>query len=204
MAATDLDEDPGWRLSPRMLLLLVPGYLRLATHLRPSAKSPDGLTMLRQVWLSFTLAVILFGVVVLFIVPATEAQPAGGWVAALAVVTVFCLTADARLARRPIDCRDLSALAQSYRSRFFLRTALSQMIVLIAFVATFVVGQWWICWLYLPFTLYGFGRNAPTPGRVRAEQDQLRLTGCQRSLVRALRAPSPRDASHEAPGNPHS
>jgi hypothetical protein len=116
------------------------------------------------VWLSFTVAVVLFGVVAVLATGGTPAEPAGWWVAALAVVSVLCLTTAEVFGRRPLDCRDLASLAAGYRNRFFLRMACSEAIALFAFVATFIVGQGWIYWLFLPFTLYGFGRNARPPG----------------------------------------
>jgi hypothetical protein len=91
--------------------------------------------------------------------------------------------------RRPLDCSDPAALAVSYRSRFFLQTAFSQAIALFAFVATFIVGQWWIYWLFVPFALAGSIRSAPTAGHLKAEHERLRLAGCDLSLVRALRSP---------------
>jgi hypothetical protein len=140
------------------------------------------------VWLSFTVAILALGVVGL-LTGGASTQPVGVWIAFLAVVSVVCLLASEVFGRRPLDCSDLAALAASYRSRFFLRTAFSEAIALFAFVATLIVGQWWIYWLFVPFTLFGFGQNAPTTGRVRAEQERLRLAGCELSLVRALRSP---------------
>jgi hypothetical protein len=128
------------------------------------------------VWLSFTVAILALGVVGL-LTGGASTQPVGVWIAFLAVVSVVCLLASEVFGRRPLDCSDLAALAASYRSRFFLRTAFSEAIALFAFVATLIVGQWWIYWLFVPFTLFGFGQNAPTTGRVRAEQERLRLQG---------------------------
>jgi hypothetical protein len=183
VAATNPDDDPGWELSPRTLLVFVPGLFRS----RRSPASQDALTTIRQLWLSFPVAIVAVGVVSL-LTRGAPTQPAGGWVAVLAVVSVLCLLAAELFGRRPLDCSDLPALAASYRSRFFLRAAFSEAIALFAFVATLIVGQWWIYWLFLPFALYGFGGNAPTTGRVRAEQERLRLAGCELTLVRALRS----------------
>jgi hypothetical protein len=185
MAHGHPDEDPGWRISPRFLLLLVPRYVTFALRRDGSA---DMLSLLRDVWLSFATMMIIVGVVVIF-VARTATQPAGGWVLAVALVAGLCLVAQAVVGRRTLDCSDPASLAQSYRSRFFLRTAFAELIPMCAFIATFIVGQWWLYWMYLPFALYGFALNAPTPSRVRAEQEQLALAGCSLSLVRALREP---------------
>jgi len=90
--------------------------------------------------------------------------------------------------RRPLDCRDLASLAASYRNRFFLRTTLAGASALFAFAVTLIVGQWWIYWLFLPLTLYGCGRNAPSTRHIGADQVRLQRAGCTLSLVRALRS----------------
>lgn len=187
MAGPDPDEDPGWHLSPRLLRFLVPGYLRYSQRRRHAGTEPDGLTTIREVWTSFTAAVVLIGVVA----PVVGGEPDTGsisfWVAVLAVASVLGLMAAERLGQRPLDCTGPAALAGSYRTRFFLRTALSESIALVAFVLAILAGRWWVYWLFLPFTLYGFGRNAPTSGHLEADQERLRLAGCQLSLVGALR-----------------
>jgi hypothetical protein len=187
VAATKPDDDPGWELSPRSLLALVPGFVHLALRGRGSPGTRDGLTMLRELWLGFAVAILAGGVVVVFAAGGASTRPAGGWLPALAVASVLCLLAAEVVGRRPLDCSDRAALAASYRSRFFLRTAFSEAIALFAFVTTLIVGLSWIYWLFLPFTLFGFGRSAPTTGHLRAEQERLRLAGCDLSLVRALR-----------------
>ena len=188
MAATNPDDDPGWELSPRTLLVFVPGFVHFALRSRRSPAAQDGLTGIRKVWLCIPVAILALGVVGL-LTGGASTQPVGVSIAFLAVVSVVCLLAAEVFGRRPLDCSDLAAVAASNRSRFFLRTAFSEAIALFAFVATMIVGQWWIYWLFVPFTLLGFGRNAPTTARVRAEQERLRLTGCELSLVRALRSP---------------
>jgi hypothetical protein len=185
------DDDPGWSFSPRMLLWLVPGYLQLAFRSK-GGKVSDGLEATRQVWMSFTGSLLLFGVVILQVVK----EPATGspvpWIAGLAVAAIASLSAAEYFGRRPLDCTDQATLAASYRTRFFLRTAFSQSVALYAFTATFIVERWWIYWLFLPFALFGLWRNAPTRFHLEADQQRLRLNGCQHSLVRALRGPPPR------------
>jgi len=130
-------------------------------------------------------------VVVVLATTGTRTEPAGPWVVALSLVAVLCLAAAELVGRRPLDCRDENSLIASFRTSFFLRTAMSEVIVLLAFVVTFIVGQWWIYWLFLPFTLFGFGRNAPTVRHLTAAQDRLRRAGCTLSLVGTLRGLSP-------------
>jgi hypothetical protein len=35
---------------------------------------------------------------------------------------------------------------------------------LFAFVATLILGQWWIYWVFVPFTLFGFAEMRRRPG----------------------------------------
>jgi hypothetical protein len=186
----DPEDDPGWKPTPRMFLFILPGYLRF--HHRPRAGEPvDGLETIRQVWLSFVSGAVLFAVVVLVVVPGTETKPLGGWIAGLAIVTLACVVALDVVGRRELVGADLAGLALSFRTRFFLLAALAEAIALFAFVATFVTGVWWVYWLFLPFTLYGYARAAPTAGHLRDEQQRLRDRGSSLSLVAALRGTPP-------------
>jgi hypothetical protein len=155
--------------------------------LRGRRSAGDGLTALRNLYLMFTVSILLIGVVVVLATSGAETEPAGVWVAALLAAAVVCLALAEMVGRRPLDCRDLVSLAGSYRNRLFLRLALSDAIALFAFTVTFIVGPWWIYWVFVPFTLFGFFRNAPTTGHLAADQDRLRQAGCTLSLVRALR-----------------
>jgi hypothetical protein len=89
--ATRPDEDPGWHLSPRTLLFLVPGFAHVVRRDRRSTVTRDGLTLIREVWLIFTVSMLLFGVVVVLATGGTPTRPAAGWVAAVAVAAVLCL-----------------------------------------------------------------------------------------------------------------
>lgn len=174
-------------MSPRMLLFLVPGYLQSTTR---HGDKRDGLELTRQVWMSFTSALILIGVVVLFIAttPTGSGTP---WAVGLAVATVVLHAAVTWALSKPLSCADLAALAGSYRTRFFLTLAFSQAIALLAFVAAVVVGRWSVYWAFVPFALIGNMRAAPTRAHLAAEQEKLRSSGCSLSLVRALRTPAP-------------
>jgi hypothetical protein len=102
-----------------MLLFFVPGYLQAAAR---RTEQRDGLELTRQVWMSFTSALILIGIVVLFIaaVPAGSPTP---WAGLLAVATVALLGAVTWALAKPLTCDGLAGLAASYRTRFFLALA---------------------------------------------------------------------------------
>ena len=135
------DDDLRWRVSPRMLLFLVPGYIKFATR---KGASQDVLDLTRQAWLAFFTSLIAFGVVIMFVVPGSVEHPAMPWIVGLSIVSACSLITQEMFGRRVLDGNDPDRLAGAYRVRFFLQVALSNSIALVAFVATFYVGQWWV------------------------------------------------------------
>ena len=185
MSGDDLDEDPGWNLSRRTLLYMVPGYL--AYRVRRGDYERDALETIRQLWLTFATAIILFGVAEAASVHGADKAPARPWIIGIAIATALLLAAEEILGRRSLACTNSTALAATYRSRFFTRTAISESIALAAFIGALTVGEWWLYWLFLPFALLGLARGAPTKRHLASEQHRLHVGGCQLSLVRALR-----------------
>jgi len=187
MAEDDDDDELRWRFSRRMFSFLIPGYFSYA---RRKGRKQDGLETLRQLWFSFATSGVLYGVVIAFMELRSAKKSATPWVVALSIATALCLVVEGAFGRRSLDCRDLGKLLASYRTRFFARTASAQAIALFAFAATMVVAQKWIYWLFLPFSLLGSVRNAPTGRHLRQDQENLRAAGCQLSIVEMLRGSS--------------
>jgi hypothetical protein len=189
-AFDDPEVDPGWELSPRLLLFLVPGYL-MATNKR-GAGQRDGLSLVRQVWVSFTGAVVLFGLVLVFVTGGSDVERTSPvpWLAAVLAATLVGQVAVSRILARTLPCDSLSSLADHFRKRFFLATACSEAPCLLAFVGAMVTYHGWLYWAAMPFCLLGFWRNAPTTTHLRREQELLALRGCSLSLVGALRTPT--------------
>ena len=184
MIGNEDDDDLRWRFSPRMFLFLIPGYIRFATR---NGASQAVLETVRQAWLAFFSSLLVYGVVVVFVAPGSVEHRATPWVAALSVLAATCLIAEEVIGRRLLDGNEPDRLAGAYRTRFFLQVALSTLIALAAFVATFTTGQWWVYWLFLPFALFGLWRAAPTKAHLLREDEQLRATGCAVSLTGVLR-----------------
>jgi hypothetical protein len=174
------DADPGWPRLPNLLLLFVPQI-----GIRRVMQSGDALLGLRAVMLSFTLAIVAFGIVLGFLdLPNGPVQP---WVIVLAGIALVSTVGD-RLVERPLDTTSEASLAQTYRSRFFLRIAFAEAVALFGFVFSFIGGPRWIYYPAAVFTLVVFWtRIAPTRGALAREQSQLRAFGCRWSLVTALR-----------------
>jgi hypothetical protein len=179
------DEDPGWPLRAELLLALIPGVGRLLLR-RRAAKSANGLVLLRQLFVNFCLAIVTFGVVLVFLWPSQSKEaPSPGLALGLVV-----LGAGAGIVmlfiEKPLNCE---SLAGSYRVRFFLRMALSEVASLFGFVGFFVASVWWVYPVGAAITLLGFARAAPTRSHLRRDQERLREHGCFQSLVAALSAP---------------
>lgn len=179
--------DPGWRRAVSGALLgLLPGWRVLRRRRRPSAV--EGLTALRQVFVSFACAIGLIGAVVAVL----EANGEGiGSVpeppVAVAVLLVGAASLGARrVLLRPLPCGSEAALATGYRQRFFLQIAVAEAAALVGFTGYILSSAGWIYPLGAFFTLIGFARLAPTARHLQQDQDDLRNQGCELSLVSAL------------------
>jgi hypothetical protein len=179
------DRDPGWRLGWRVLILIVPGMLQRQMR---QARG-DGLLMLRNVYASFVLSLVAFGIVLVLVPPHQPKSPWPGLLT-LFVVTVVCLVAP-RMIERPIDCASDRSLAGSFRTRLFVRIAFAQAIALFAFVLYFIQGPRWIYYAGAVIAIARLLTQAPTPAALVRDQDELSANGCSRSLIAALRHPPP-------------
>jgi F0F1-type ATP synthase membrane subunit c/vacuolar-type H+-ATPase subunit K len=183
------DDDPGWPRSLWILALFVPGALQW--YLRGS-RGRDGLVTLRVVFLSFSMALVLFGVVLPFL--GLKGDSVMPWLLILVAIAVVCLGA-ARLAEKPLDCASDQQLSRTYRIRFFLRIAFGESVALFAFVAVFIGAPLWMYYAGATVSLIWFWtRAAPTRTALARDQEALNAAGCSRSLVAALRTvpPQPR------------
>ena len=115
MAAPEkFDEDPGWPSITTVLLFMIPGVAQ-----RQARKSADGLVLLRQVIVSFSISLVLFAVVLAFL--HTEAGETLRWLAVLCLLAAASVVAASSLGNTPLDCTSPEKLAGSYKRRFFLR-----------------------------------------------------------------------------------
>jgi hypothetical protein len=179
------EEDPGWPLNRSFLIFFIPAFGPQLYRRRAGPLRGEGLGMLRMLFISFFNAVIMFGVVLLFI-PGVHAH-AVPW---LPILLGFAAGAVAvsRFVERRLDCSSDAKLAASYRNRFFVRIAFGESVALLAFVFTFIGGPKWIYYVGAAITLvYFWLRAAPTREALIRDQDALQALGCGRSLIRALR-----------------
>jgi len=184
------DDDPGWPIRKELLLGLIPGAGTFVRR-RWRRKADAGLVVLRQIFMSFCLALIMFGVVLVFLWPSQSKEPpAPGFAIGLLLVGVAASVAG-RIVEKPLDCTDDRTLAASYGTRFFLRIAFSESAALFGFVGFFTASEWWVYPGGVAIAALGFVRAAPTRTALRRDQERLSDQGCFRSLTAALTAYPP-------------
>ncbi len=178
------DEDPGWHLNWRVLPLAFP-YGRFLFR-RQWARG-DSLINLRNIYLSFPLSLAFLVIVPLGVVPFHRGSSAYAWAIGIGVFAVVAQIAATRLVQRPMPCDSDETLAAGYRARMFLRVAFANTPALFGFTAAFVTESSWVFYAALLLAIPGLVRAAPTRAALVREQDALNASGCDRSLVAALR-----------------
>lgn len=166
-----LGDDPGWR---------------------PGSRNgrPDGLVALRFVFLAVCWGLVMIGVVVTLLVSSSDPASEGvsAWTMASIVVAVGVVgLVVVRFTPVRLDCSDELALARSWRSRFFARTAASEASALVGFLGVVLTGEPVLYGLGLLFTMAGLAVSAPVRANLIRDQEALALQGCAVSLVPALR-----------------
>jgi F0F1-type ATP synthase membrane subunit c/vacuolar-type H+-ATPase subunit K len=179
------NDDPGWPW-PLFLLFLIPGaqqrYIR--------RRSSDPIVALRASFLAFSGAFVVFGVV-LAVMGGLPNGPVVPWLPILIAIAAASVVVQ-RVAHKPLDCSSDTALAGSYRSRFFVNIAVNEAVVLFGFVFTLIGGP---AWIYLVGAAFSLDRLwtvvAPTQAALARDQEALNARGCTLSLVQALRSAPP-------------
>ena len=172
-------DDPGWLQS---LLRIAPFG---GPRDRPAGASDNGLVLLRTVFAALLLAGILIVFVSSFVFDEIGA-PEPAWFGLVVGVGLYGIAAALWTQRRPLDAHDSAALAQAYRTNFFLGFALNESAYLMAFVICFMVEALWP--LLVAFPLWIIGMLAIAPGRrnlARAQQ-RIQRQGSNLSIGRVL------------------
>jgi F0F1-type ATP synthase membrane subunit c/vacuolar-type H+-ATPase subunit K len=179
------DDDPGWPAGKELFLALLPGGVRLLTSRRLN-RPANGLVLLRQVFLSFCLAIVMFGVVLAFLWPSQSKEPDSPGLAIGLVGLGLAAGIMGRFVEKPLVCANDSALVGSYRARFFVRIAFAESAALFGFVGFFIASVIWVYPAGAAIAFIGFARAAPTRTNLRRDQERLNDESCYRSLVKAL------------------
>jgi F0F1-type ATP synthase membrane subunit c/vacuolar-type H+-ATPase subunit K len=182
------EDDPGWPGVMSALVFLVPG----AVQRQARKPGTDGLVLMRQAVQGFSVTLVLIGVVVAFVqTRAGSPLPSAAILAAVAIGSVVV----ARLAEKPLDCTSPTALAGSYRTRFFVQVALAESVAMVGFLFAFLGGPRWIYFAGAAFALVRFWTGiAPTRAVLARDQRALAAQGCGQSLIAALRGGPPTSA----------
>jgi F0F1-type ATP synthase membrane subunit c/vacuolar-type H+-ATPase subunit K len=184
MNASEPSSDPGWGGLGGVLLMMIP----IVGHRR--VRGADPLIVMRRLFVSFCVAIVLFFVVLSFMDPAASgtADLSGAWAATLAgIVGVISIASGRWFGDRPLDCSSAERLSSSFRERFFMRLAFGEAPALAGFVLVFLSRSLWPYVVGAAFTAIGFAWAAPTRSRIVHDQAVLDKSGCTRNLVTALR-----------------
>ncbi|HWL64855.1 MAG TPA: hypothetical protein VNP73_02680 [Actinomycetota bacterium] len=90
--------------------------------------------------------------------------------------------------RRPLALESNESLASSYRTAFFSGFGLSEMPLMLAFVACFITKDLWPYLSELPLWLIGMSLIAPTNSNLAKRQQEIAAQGSILDLAEALRA----------------
>jgi F0F1-type ATP synthase membrane subunit c/vacuolar-type H+-ATPase subunit K len=142
--------------------------------------------ILRQVFVTFCVALGMFGVVLVFLWPSQSKESDSPGFAIFLLALGVAAGIVGRIVEKPLACTNDISLAASYRTRFFLRIAFAESAALFGFVGFFTASVWWVYPAGTAIAFVGFARAAPTRTRLRRDQDRLNEEGCFRSLVAAL------------------
>jgi hypothetical protein len=172
-----------------MILFRMIPWVGMFRARRPNAK--DYLIELRAVFLAFSGSLVAFAIVLPLVGGARDPKVLP-WLAILAAMALLTTAATEVLVRKPLDCATPVLLAQTYRARFFLVIAFSELVALFGFVSAFIGGPIWIYDVGAAFALFRFWTvSPPTRSALAREQRQLSARGCELSLIAALRSSPP-------------
>ncbi|HWC32021.1 MAG TPA: hypothetical protein VG709_02715 [Actinomycetota bacterium] len=184
-------DDPGWGSALRASgpLLFVPFFPLLVLILR--RKSLDALTALRVLFLHYASALILILIVSAIIQPRLLSEDAP--VPILVVLGAGSIGSLFGLwwsRGRPLDTSNEQALAQSYRTLFFLSMAFAQSPALFGFVGVFVLDALWPYLVGLAISAYASSTFAPSARNLDRQQQQITASGSDLSLREAIQQQS--------------
>jgi hypothetical protein len=182
------EDDPGWGSVGGVLTAM----LFRGPAVGRGAAGQSALVLVRQVYLSFCVALCLFLVVLVLIGTEELAdRPFSPEAAAGTVIVVgFALVLLSWRMTRELPC-DETRLVEAYRARFFLRAAMANAPALFGFVSVFLTGSLLPYLAGLVPAAVGFARNAPSRAHLQQEDEKLRARGCAHSLYALVRTTQP-------------
>jgi hypothetical protein len=183
-------EDPGWR--PALIALVPIVGIRIAASRRRNHPA-SGLVVVRQLFLTFALAIAMFG----FVLTQLDLSSADASMSSVTVMVVvgaiaFVALVLGPIVERPLDGSDVGRLAETWRTRFFVRIAFGEAPALAGFAGAFLAGSISPYVLGASATAVIFARSAPSARQIAKDQDGLDERGSSLSLATVLATWSPK------------
>jgi hypothetical protein len=178
-------EDPGWWPSVRGISWYTVPVVGSVMRIRGNRRQANGLIVLRSVFLSLIVPLLLFLIALRFIEPWDGGDERWTPWAVLAI-GVVSLAGIARIRRQPLPLGSAKALALTYRSLFFIGIGLAEAPALWGIAGVFLAGSLWIYLVGLAFTLVGLRMMAPTRSDIERRQREIIAAGSALSLLDAL------------------
>ncbi|MDW3220494.1 MAG: hypothetical protein R8F63_17940 [Acidimicrobiales bacterium] len=180
--------DPGWRPA------IVGGILGLVPLVGSGLvrRSKNSLLLLRQLWVTFTTALVLVGVVVFVLRSALDGGGIDGRIVAAVVIVVGVATQVVAPRFLPTVAGNTDAEVRRAAARgVFLRIALAESVALMAFVGVIVSGNAGIYVLGFVIGITGMMDAAPTAAWLDRAQQQLRESGSSVDVLSAMTGGGP-------------
>ena len=176
-------EDPGWKSAfLGGLFILIPGF-----GARRTMKSSNGLVVMRQLWCTFISAMLLIGVVVIFVDRQLEDGGMDGRLVAGFVVVIGVVTQLAGFGFLPaISGKNTNAVRSSAQARFFLRIALAEVPAFVGFFGFILTTNPWVYAAGFAIGFAGMLDARPSAAWIDRGQQQLQADGSDVSLLAAL------------------
>jgi len=175
--------DPGWGEAMRK----IPVALLPTRGMRLAAGSGDGLTVMRIAWITFTVAMVLVGVVVVVV---DQTAPGGGVDGRVVGGVVLAIGVFAQVVSNKfvpdVEGATMPSARGTAQRAFFVRVAFAQPAVLLGFMGFAISGNVAVYALGFVVGLAGMLDAAPTAGWIEKGQTQLKASGSDVELLAAL------------------
>jgi len=158
---SDDPRDPGWGSA----------FSQVARRLIPVLRtSGDPLTILRTLYLSFWVALVLILWILSFLEADGDSLSPGAGFAIVTGLAAVNTSIVAIVRTRPLTGFTPDELAGAYRSSMFIRLAIAESIAMVGLVLFFVTGSLAVYGLAALLTIPGFLLAAPTSGDIAMHQ----------------------------------
>lgn len=179
----NLDADPGWRSS--VIGAIFP-------YTKKSFSPKDGLVALRQLFIAFCVAIIMFGVALTFLEidsPAGNEASRNIYIGIIVAVGILAhIVISLYRINLPLDGE--KNIGDAWRTRMFIRIGISEVAALIGFAVAFIGAGYLPYFIGALFTFIGFYRAGPLRRHIASDNTKLQLDGWQGvTLTQILRMP---------------